>query len=373
MSPKPDVVVLGAGVIGLSIALELDAAGFRVAIVGKDLPGDSNAVDYASPWAGCLWFSYDTDTTKPVYKRDVRTFQRLQEMVHTRPDLVQWYPILSVSGSPMSKDDHPWADDVKVLTAKDGLPGGFAYGTECQTLMMNAPQYMLYLGEQVRARGIPMVKKRLNSVDEAYSVFGKVDLVVNASGLGAQALVGAADPAVYSARGVTVLARAPKVIRAGQVMDVLKATFAGGEQPPPTYILPRPGTDGHVVLGGTYDAENYSPLPSTEIVEGILQRTFALDSNLAPGGTWRDIEVLGVNVGLRPSRKNGQRVELERRRIGDRATAATPTASLADRGRSVGVIHAYGFGGVGFISSLGAAEDVVALAKEFKTGAPARL
>lgn len=54
MPPAPDpfdVVVLGAGVIGLSVALELQSAGLKVAVVAKDLPGDINAVDYASPWA----------------------------------------------------------------------------------------------------------------------------------------------------------------------------------------------------------------------------------------------------------------------------------------------------------------------------------
>lgn len=53
MSPgaKYDVVVLGAGVIGLSIALELVARGKRVAVVGKDLPSDSDSVGFASPWA----------------------------------------------------------------------------------------------------------------------------------------------------------------------------------------------------------------------------------------------------------------------------------------------------------------------------------
>lgn len=53
MSPgaKYDVVVLGAGVIGLSIALELVARGKRVAVVGKDLPSDADSVGFASPWA----------------------------------------------------------------------------------------------------------------------------------------------------------------------------------------------------------------------------------------------------------------------------------------------------------------------------------
>lgn len=49
-----DVVVLGAGVIGLSIALELQAEGWRVAIAARDLPNDVTSTGFASPWAVCL-------------------------------------------------------------------------------------------------------------------------------------------------------------------------------------------------------------------------------------------------------------------------------------------------------------------------------
>ena len=49
--PKHDVVILGAGVIGLSIALELEAEGWTPAIVARDLPDDTFSTGFASPWA----------------------------------------------------------------------------------------------------------------------------------------------------------------------------------------------------------------------------------------------------------------------------------------------------------------------------------
>ena len=49
---KYDVVILGAGVIGLSIALDLVDAGIdKIAIVAKDLAEDSDSFGFASPWA----------------------------------------------------------------------------------------------------------------------------------------------------------------------------------------------------------------------------------------------------------------------------------------------------------------------------------
>lgn len=51
---KPDVVVLGSGVLGLSIAIELVKKGHLPLIVGKDLAEDVNSTGFASPWAGSV-------------------------------------------------------------------------------------------------------------------------------------------------------------------------------------------------------------------------------------------------------------------------------------------------------------------------------
>lgn len=66
-----------------------------------------------------------------------------------------------------------------------------------------------------REKGIPVIKTRLSSLDEAYDIpgVGQVDLVVNATGLGSFSLIGVEDKAVHPARGQTVLVRAPRVDR----------------------------------------------------------------------------------------------------------------------------------------------------------------
>jgi D-amino-acid oxidase len=55
MPYKYDAVVLGAGVLGLSIAQELTDRGYTVVIVAKDLPNNPHSQGFASPWAGCNW------------------------------------------------------------------------------------------------------------------------------------------------------------------------------------------------------------------------------------------------------------------------------------------------------------------------------
>lgn len=50
MAPQR-IVVVGAGVAGLTCARMLSEAGYSVTVVAKHMPGDYD-VDYASPWAG---------------------------------------------------------------------------------------------------------------------------------------------------------------------------------------------------------------------------------------------------------------------------------------------------------------------------------
>lgn len=48
---KLDAVIIGAGVTGLSIGLELVKRGYKIAIVAKDMPEDDQSPGFASPWA----------------------------------------------------------------------------------------------------------------------------------------------------------------------------------------------------------------------------------------------------------------------------------------------------------------------------------
>lgn len=49
---QTNVVVLGAGVIGLTVAHVLtEDPGFKVTIVARDLPEDLTSTGFASPWA----------------------------------------------------------------------------------------------------------------------------------------------------------------------------------------------------------------------------------------------------------------------------------------------------------------------------------
>lgn len=162
-------------------------------------------------------------------------------------------------------------------------------------------------------------------------------VVVNCTGLGAHSLC--KDASMYPIRGQALLARihptpAPQILL--------------HESPPHiTYIVPRMGTD-LFLLGGTKDADNWSGEPTPEISESIVRRC---EEMMRPwAGEEAKIEVLSEQVGLRPGRKGGVRVEIEEVEVGE--------------GRKVKVVHQYGHAGAGYQNAIGSARKVLGIVKD---------
>jgi D-amino-acid oxidase len=140
----------------------------------------------------------------------------------------------------------------------------------------------------------------------------------------------------------------------------MELTHEASTVKPPTYIIPRPGSESHVILGGTYIADNYSSLVDLPTSERILQECFKLCPGLAgpgEGKTWRDIEIVSHNVGLRPSRHGGARLELEKRTLGAGENADLLPKAARCEPRDVAVVHAYGIGGSGYVNVVDARVD----------------
>ncbi|ODO05717.1 hypothetical protein I350_04777 [Cryptococcus amylolentus CBS 6273] len=383
-----DIVVIGSGVVGLSTARELDNRGYRVAIVAKDLPEDATSTGFASPWAGCNWFSFAQGGT-PAAEWDTVTYKQFGKLAEEHPELCEKIPFCSVWDTPKGKEGTPWFHklvfDYKDLkaTSTAPLPGNKAYGHSFTSYVLNAPAYLAHLGADVRSRHIPIIRARLSSLDEAYSLpsIGPVQLVVNATGMGAKSLIGVEDDKVHPARGQTVLVKAPGFKEC--VMQTEGFYVAPGKsefltQPiPPAYIIPRPGPEGHVVLGGVYQPNVWDTLPSLTEAERILKDCYDLAPALAgPNGkSWKDIEIVSHNVGLRPAREGSPRLELEELEIGEGASrkgayAIAPAVGKLGHKRKVAVVHAYGIGSSGFQASLGMAANVSDLAIEYLTRNP---
>jgi hypothetical protein len=103
-----------------------------------------------------------------------------------------------------------------------------------------------------------------------------------------------------------------------------------------------------VILGGTFLKDDWSTVPDLQVAERILKNAYTLCPELSGRKGWEEIEVVKHNVGLRPCREGGARIELETRTVG----LENPLVPRKARGgeRKVAVVHAYGIGPAGYIS-----------------------
>lgn len=120
------------------------------------------------------------------------------------------------------------------------LPQGAKFGVSFSTLTVNAPEHIKYLHRRLRDQyGVHFVRRKLPSIDAAY-VSLSTKVVFNCTGLASRTLPGVMDSKCYPTRGQILLVRAPNartnIMRHGVDYE--------------TYVIPRPGSNGNVILGG---------------------------------------------------------------------------------------------------------------------------
>lgn len=183
--------------------------------------------------------------------------------------------------------------------------------------------------------------------------------MVNCLGLSARHLYlpasASPDPAeaarLHPIRGQTVLVRGEL-----HAIRTLQAYSEETGETEITYAIPRPGS-GTTVLGGCNVKDEWSTEVDEEMTEGILTRARELVPELVVGGEAgqggdraQGFDVIKPQVGLRPGRVGGARVERE-------------VVSMGDSGEVL-VVHAYGMAGAGFQNSVGVASKVLALVED---------
>jgi D-amino-acid oxidase len=302
MAEGPDrIVVVGAGVVGLSCALRLLRAGHRVDVLARDLPLETTSAVAAAIWYPYLAFPQDKVTAwgKTAY----------DEFAHLAAQGVDG--VAMRAGTELFREpraDPWWIDAVPALERVDPHP---PYGDAWSfvTPVIDMPRYLVWLADRVCDAGGTITRMALSRLPEA-------PLVVNCSGLGSRALAG--DGTTRPVRGQVV------------VVEQVGLEEWWLAEDGPTYVIPRT-TD--IVLGGTDDEGDWSRTPSAGTADDIVRRAADLVPEVAGAA------VLRHQVGLRPARPE---VRLER--VGD-------------------VIHCYGHGGAGVTLSWGCADEVLSLAE----------
>ncbi len=317
ISASTDVLVIGAGISGLSSAVALLDAGLRVAVYAAAPPQRTT-----SAVAGALWGPHLVGADERVAGWAALTLARFRELTSVPEAGVRELSGLAASLDPDTAEPPEFARGAGTLTLADPvtLPAGYASGWRYAAPVVTMPAYLDYLLDAVLGNGGHVhLGQPLRSLTEAEGL-SAAPVIVNCAGIGAGDLV--PDPDLVAVRGQVVVVANPG----------LAEFFVGQRERPDevVYLIPHGGT---VLLGGTQQEGLTSTEPDPADAARILGWCSAVQPGLAGA------RVIAHRVGLRPVRPA---VRLE--------------TQAAAGGRRV--IHNYGHGGAGVTLSWGCAQAV---------------
>ncbi len=318
MSDK-HILILGAGVSGLSTGVLLLKEGFNVHIWAKDLPPNTT-----SNIAAAFWYPYLCNPKDKATEWSGFTLRYLKQNALNDPN--SGCITRSVTEVFDKKVGEPWwANAVESYSrpTQDKLPDGYIDAYQTEAILMDTTIYMDWLLSLYKQLGGTLEQKELKSVDEALA--GN-PIVINCTGLGSRELFN--DERVYPVRGQVVL------VKPNGFEEVIADDEGHNNL---TVIIPRLND---IVLGGTAQPNNWSLEIDPKDTEDILRKAKLLSS------AFNEVDVIGQKVGLRPARDE---VRLELEKFGDKT-----------------VVHNYGHGGAGYTLSWGCANNVVQLVKELQ-------
>jgi len=296
----------------------------------------------------------------------------LLTLLQIRPSTITWstpsHPELQPSGSPAALWWSKHVQDFTILAPTSISFTAFA---------VNVPQHLIHLHERVRHHAnariiqadLPLSSGLAATTRQVQTLAGisssELVSVVNCLGLSARHLYlptsASPDPdetaRLQPIRGQTVLVQ-------GELHEIRTLQSYNEEtgETEISYAIPRPGS-GTTVLGGCNVKDEWSTEVDEEMTEGILRRARALvpelmrveEENEKERGMEGHFDVIKAQVGLRPGRVGGARVERE------------VVGLMNDDGRVEGemlVVHAYGMAGAGFQNSVGVASKVLELVED---------
>jgi len=365
-SAARSVLVVGAGVSGLTTALCLARRGFRVKVVADQVsPGITSNV------AGALWEwppavcgrHHDEVLLEPSKAWSLTSYEYFRGLAETpartgvflRPANFYFREPVEHNPAELTKmkelSDHVlgFAHSAELIEDNGVNPdAGIADAYTFLAPMVDTDRYMRWLHQQNAMVGCTLLLRRISGdlrtqERQLRREFG-ADLIINCTGLGAYELVGDKDLCPH--RGAVI-----RVDNTGKFMPRITAAHCVANNPSTDhqdmiFIVPR--GDDRLVLGGLVEPGEWGRNVGLDYapIRDLLRRNVEFLPTLADAKLDRADP---VRVGLRPFR--GQSVRLEHE-------------------PGTGIIHNYGHGGAGVTLSWGCAEHVADLASQLLDNRP---
>ena len=260
-SSHRECAVLGCGALGLTAARLMQDQGWKVSIYARELPPHTTSNVAGGQWSATS--VYDDGMASPKFMRQFEAAQRLsywyfQNLIGPRYG-VRWitnYQMLDGIGA-LNEDLLPvrypsFYPQRKLLGPHEHpFPVGYAY--HYNTMLVEPAVFLPALMQDLYAAGGSIIKREFRHQDELMDLTEQV--IINCTGLGAKELFD--DQNMLAIKGQLSF-----LLPQSEVNYIIIGNSG-------LYMFPR--SDG-VLLGGTYDRDNYDPIPdqkdSRRIVEG---------------------------------------------------------------------------------------------------------
>jgi D-amino-acid oxidase len=352
------ILIIGAGVSGLTTAYCLAKEGYGVVLISKEF-----APNITSNVAGALWewppavCGYHSDLISLERSREwcMTSYDKFYHLAQNKETGVYIREVFFFFKEFVNDNEFHLLKmrelETKVkgfhhdssLIEKEGInPNIGIVDAYChEAPMVDTDVYMKWLMKEVLDLGVQIltveIKEELVSIESSLLNEYHCDYIVNCSGLGAMQL---ANEHMYPLRGALIRLKNdnqkfPKLNKAYCVSFDEKT-----KEQDIIFIVPR--GENHIVLGALAEENEWSTNINLDNYEPIRQM-FNRSKNFLPYLENAELdETEPVRVGLRPFRKGNVRLGWE----GDSA-----------------IIHNYGHGGAGVTFSWGCSEEVVAMIK----------
>ena len=307
------IIVLGAGVSGLTTAVTMSLAGCDVAIHAAEGPAQTT-----SALAAAIWHPFYQAPDLVYLERARVTYATMLRLSADAASGVRMRPLTEY----FQRDAGlPWwaecATGLERLAPEDVQPR-FACAYRMDVPVADTAIYLRYLMNMFLELGGRYAQRR---VGDPASLLDDADHVVNCCGYGSRQF---GDDDLSLSRAIVLRAKRDAAVRGCFIDD--------SDPQAPTYVVER---DNDIVLGGTADPDLTSTVIGERQIEDIVRRCTRLCEGVAA------LRVIEARVGFRPMRR---------------------AARVARDERHPRVLHNYGHGGGGFTLSWGCANDVLRLA-----------